>query len=227
MKASKYLRFAGIFSAGAAILFVFGCIASSYQTAETLEPKQVSVGVGLMRAENMDNEEADAIDLLDLGLRYGAARGFDFGLAYTRDISAESEGALSTVWGDLKFQLTNTDNEPQKLQLGLGLIKGYVSDYETHVTSIPLRLSIPIDDHFMPTLQYRLTFLSDGFLPTDFENPRHEVALGLEYSFNNHSDSWNTKIGAAVGLFNSLTGGDGDQGLIMNLGITVESPIHF
>ena len=90
-----------------------------------------------------------------------------------------------------------------------------------------VRLSVPIDDHFTQTIQYRLTFLSNDFIPSDFENPRHEVALGLEYSFNNHSDSWNIKIGAAVGLFNSLEGGDGDQGLIMNLGITLESPVHF
>ncbi|HSD64006.1 MAG TPA: hypothetical protein VLB50_09410, partial [Ignavibacteriaceae bacterium] len=76
--------------------------------------------------------------------------------------------------------------------------------------------------------QYRITFLSDGFIPEDFENPRHEVTIGLEYSFNNqNTDKWNPKIGFAIGTFNSLAGGDGDQGLILNLGFTLESPFSY
>lgn len=229
MKLNNQIRLITIFSVIASVLFVLGCISSSYQSAETLEPKQVGIGGGYLRAENMDNSDADPLELLDLNLRYGIARGFDMGLAHTFDISSqEGDNTLSTVWMDMKGQLSNRDNIPGHVSFSLGLIKGYTYDYETHITSLPVRLSVPLDEHITPTLQYRITFLSDDFVPSSVDNPRHEVTLGMEYSFNNHStDSWNPKIGFAVGTFNSLAGGEGDRGLILNLGFTIESPVRF
>ena len=228
MKTNKCIRLAGYFSIITSVLFIFGCIASSYQTAETLEPSQLGIGTGVLRAENMDNSEADPIDLLDLGFRVGIARGFDAGLAYSFDISSNGGGGMSTLWGDLKFQLSNTENLPEKLTFGTGIIKGYTADYESHLTSLPLRFSVPIDDHFTPTLLYRLTIISMEFFPDNFENIRHEFAIGVEYSFNNHSEKWNPKIGIAIGTFNSLDGSEnGDRGLTLNLGFTLESPVSF
>lgn len=229
MKTNNQLRIITVLSVTASVLFVFGCIASSYQTAETLESGQVSFSGGVMRAQNLDSPDADPIDLLDLNFRYGLVRGFDAGLAYTFDISSESgDNTLSTFWFDFKGQISNLDDKPGLPSFSLGLIKGYTFDYETHITSLPVRLSIPVNEHIVPTLQYRLTFLSNDFIPTNFENPRHEFILGVEYSLNNHStDSWNPKIALAVGTFNSLAGGEGDRGLIFNLGFTLESPLSF
>lgn len=34
-------------------------------------------------------------------------------------------------------------------------------------------------------------------------------------------------IGFAIGTFNSLAGGDGDNGLILNFGFTLESPVRY
>lgn len=227
MKTHKHIGVIEYFSVIASILFMFGCIASSYQTAETVEPKQVAMGAGYMRAENINDNTSDPIELIDLNLRYGLAKGFDMGIANSFDISSESEHmTLSTFWADFKGQLSNLDNKPGKLTFSLGLIKGYTYDYETHVSSLPVRLSVPINENLVPTLQYRITFLSDGFIPEDFENPRHEVSFGLEYSFYNH-ERWNPKIGFAIGTINSLAGGDGDQHLTLNLGFTLESPVSY
>ena len=212
----------------ASVLFVFGCFATSYRTAKTQEPKQFGIGAGYMRLENLENSEADGIDLLNVDLRYGIARGIDAGLAHTFDITSNNGSSLSTVWGDFKVQLSNRDNEIGKPIFSLGLIKGYVYDPEVHMTSLPLMLSLPVNEQLIPTLQYRFTLTSNDFVPTEFENPRHEFSLGLEYSFTKpSSDKWTPKVGFAVGTFNSLTGGEGDQGLLLNLGFTLESPFSY
>jgi len=210
------------------VLFIFGCFASSYKTAKTQEPGQIAFSAGYMRLENLEDSDAEGIDLLDLNMRYGIARGFDFGLANTFDITPGEGANLSTFWGDFKVQLSNRDNEIGKPTFSLGLIKGYVYDSETHITSLPLILSIPVSEQLTPTLQYRIAFLSGDFIPTNFEDPRHEVTLGLEYSLIKPSpDNWTPKLGFAIGTFNSLTGGDGDQGLLFNFGITMESPVSY
>ena len=210
------------------VLFVFGCFATSYRTAKTQEPKQFAIGAGYMHLENLENSEADGIDLLNVDLRYGIAKGFDAGLAHTFDITSNNGSSLSTVWGDFKVQLSKRDNEIGKPIFSLGLIKGYVYDPEVHITSIPLMLSLPINEQLTPTLQYRFTQASDEFLPTEFEDPRHEFSLGLEYSFTKpSSDNWTPKVGFAVGTFNSLIGGEGDRGLLLNFGFTLESPTNY
>lgn len=210
------------------VVFIFGCIASSYRTAKTVEKNQVALGGGYMRVENMDNSEADPIDLIDANLRYGLTKGIDIGIANTFDVSKGEGTSLSTFWGDLKLQLTNRDNEIGKPILSLGLIKGYVYDPEIHMTSLPIMLSIPLNENFIPTLQYRYTLNSNNFIPEDFDNPRHEFSFGLEYTFYKPSpERWTPKIGFAIGTFNSLAGGEGDNGLILNFGFTLESPVKY
>jgi hypothetical protein len=210
------------------VLFIFGCFASSYKTAKTQEPGQFAISAGYMRLDNLEDSEAEGIDLLDLNMRYGISRGFDFGLAHTFDISSGDGTNLSAFWSDFKVQLSNRGNEVGKPSFSLGLIKGYVYDPEVHITSLPLILSLPVSDQFTPTLQYRFTLVSGDFIPISFEEPRHEVTLGLEYSlFKPSLDSWTPKLGFAIGTFNSLTGGEGDQGLLFNFGITLESPVSY
>jgi hypothetical protein len=54
------------------------------------------------------------------------------------------------------------------------------------------------------------------------------VTLGLEYSlFKPSLDSWTPKLGFAIGTFNSLTGGEGEQGLFFNFGFSLESPVSY
>ena len=218
------------FAVVVSLLFIFGCIASSLQTAETLEPKQVAFGAGYMNVENAENSDAESIDLLDLSFRYGIAKGFDMGLAHTFDLSSESQSTgLSTFWWDIKGQLSNLQNKIGNLSFSLGLIKGYTYDPEVHVSTIPVILSVPVSENITPTFQYRISFFSDSFIPTNFESPRHAFYLGMEYSFFKMStESWNPRIGFAVGTFNSLTGSESaDRGITLNMGITVESPVSY
>ena len=86
MKTKRKTSYVELFGIVVSALFIFGCIASSLQTAETLEPKQVALGAGYMRVEDVENSEGEGIDLLDLNFRYGIARGFDMGLAHTFDL---------------------------------------------------------------------------------------------------------------------------------------------
>jgi len=212
----------------ASLLFVFGCFATSYRTAKTQEPKQFAIGAGYLRLENLENSKADGIDLLNVDLRYGIARGFDAGLAHTFDIKSNNGSGISTFWGDFKVQLSNRDNEIGEPIFSIGLIKGYIYDPEVHITSLPLMLSLPVTERLTPTLQYRFTLFSSDFVPTEFENPRHEFSLGLEYSFTKpSSDNWIPKVGLALGTFNSIIGGEGDRGLLLNFGFTLESPISY
>ena len=229
MKTKNNLNSVEYFAILVSVLFIFGCLASSYKTAKTLEPKQFAVGAGYMRLENLDDTDADGIDLLDINLRAGLAKGFDMGIANTFHISSESQGSTySTFWWDCKGQLSNRENNIGDVSFSLGLIKGYVYDPEMNITSIPLLLSIPLNDNITPTFGYRIAFISEDFFPSNFEDPRHEITLGMEYSFyKTPSANWNPKIGFAVGWFNSLTGAEGDDGLILNLGFTVESPVKY
>ena len=218
------------FAVVVSLLFIFGCIASSLQTAETLQPKQVAFGAGYMKVDDAENSDAESIDLLDFNFRFGIARGFDMGLAYTLDLSSESQSSgLSTFWWDFKSQISNRENKVGNVSFSLGLMKGYTYDPEIHISTIPLILSLPVSENITPTFQYRISFFSDSFFPTSFESPRHEFYLGMEYSFFKMStESWNPRIGFAVGTFNSLTGiEDADRGITFNLGIKVESPVSY
>jgi hypothetical protein len=224
----KRLKFIEYFIIIISVLFIFGCFATSYETARTEEPGQFAISGGYMRLENLENSSAEGFDLLNLNMRYGIAKGFDFSLAHTFDISSGDGSNLSTFWGDFKIQLSNRDNIIRQPTFSIGLIKGYVYDSELHITSLPLILSVPVSAQFTPTILYRFTLVSGEIIPTNFDEPRHEFALGLEYSFTEpSSEKWTPKIGFAIGTFNSLTGGDGDQGILYNIGITLESPLTY
>ena len=86
-----------------AVAFLFGCISSSFRSAKTVEPKQASVSGGYMRVIDLEDSDADPIDLLDLGVRYGLPGGVDIGIAHTFDITADNESKFSTIWGTSKF----------------------------------------------------------------------------------------------------------------------------
>ena len=112
MKSYSTNDLAELFVILTSVLFLIGCFASSYKTAKTLEPGQVELGAGYIRLENLENSEAEGIDLLDLNFRVGAAKGFDLGIAHTFDLTSESgSSGLSTFWGDFKVQLSNRENE--------------------------------------------------------------------------------------------------------------------
>jgi hypothetical protein len=138
-----------------------------------------------------------------------------------------NEGSFNTVWGDVKVQITNRDNAVGSPILSLGLQKGYVYDPEIHVTSLPAMLSVRLNSSLTATALYRFELLSDGFIPSSVENPRHVLGLGFSAALADEtSGNWIPRVGLFVGTFNSLTGDpDGDNGLIMNLGLSFDSPI--
>ena len=86
---------------------------------------------------------------------------------------------------------------------------------------------IPTDEYLTPFLIYRFEIISDGFIPDNFEDPRHTFALGIEINLRKPDPNKSTpKLGLSVGTFNSLLGGDdGDRGLILNLGLTMDTAI--
>lgn len=210
-----------------AILFFFGCIASSHRTARTLDEGQVSFGGSYLRAEDTEDSKATPIQLLAIDGRVGVARGLDFGLMHTWDITEKNENQFATMWGDVKVQLSNRDNIIGKPIFSLGLMKGYVYDQniKDHITSVPFMLSVPVSDYLTPTLMYRHEIISRDFVPSSLDNPRSTWSLGMEIDLMKpSSQSWTPKLGLSVGTFNSLTGGPGDRGLILNVGLSVDSP---
>jgi hypothetical protein len=210
------------------VLFVFGCIASSIRSAKTVQPGQASLSGGYMRAIDLEESDADPLDLLDLNGRVGLGRGVDFGIAHTFDLTADNESQFNTIWADVKVQLSNRDNEIGEPTFSLGFMKGIVYDPELHITTLPLMLSIPVSEYITPTLQYRFSLISGDFFPTSFEDPRHVVTLGAEFNLTKpNPENWTPKIGFAVGFFNSLTGGEGDSGLTLNLGFILDSPFSY
>jgi hypothetical protein len=212
-----------------AVAFFFGCIASSHRTARTLESGQGSFGLSYLQANNLDQPDAEPVKLMGFDARVGFSRGFDGGLAYTLDLSNGNDNAFATVWGDFKVQLTNRDNAVGLPILSLGLMKGYVYDpaIQTHITSFPALLSFRINNSLTATAQYRYEVLSEGFIPVSFEDPRSVYGLGFSVALADEtSGNWIPRVGLFIGSFNSLTGGsDGDQGLVLNLGLTLDSPL--
>lgn len=220
------------FIAGTALLFL-GCIATSYRSARTLEPGQVSIGGGYLQANNIEtDEDEDPVQLVNLDFRASPGKQVDVGLSHSYDASEGGESYLSTVWGDVKVQLTNTDNELNTLTFSTGLMIGYAyhEKAKRHITTIPLILSFPLSEQFTPTLLYRHEFISEAVLPTEsdeLQHPRSFVALGVEYALQPPSLTKPTvKLGASVGTFNGLAGGDdSERGLTFNLGVSVDLPV--
>jgi len=211
------------------VIFFFGCIASSHRTARTLDGGQVSVSGSYLRAENLDESDATPIQLFALDARLGATRGMDFGIMHTWDISSDNGNQFATFWGDFKVQLTNRDNIVGQPIFSLGLMKGYVypEGSDVHITSFPLMLSLPVSETVTPTLMYRHELVSEDFIPSSFSDPRSTFSLGAEFCLQKPStDNWTPKLGISVGTFNSLAGGDGDRGLILNLGFSIDAPLR-
>lgn len=209
-------------------LFSLSCIATTYHTAKTLEPRQGSMSLGYMQARNSEDFSSDPVQLLGVSGRYGVTRGFDLGTEYTLDLTKENSNQFATIWADGKVQITNRDDTLFKPMISTGLIKGYIydSDAKIHVTSLPILVSVRLSERFTPTVMYRYELLSDNFLPENFTNPRHTFALGLEYAFtqSNHLN-WDPSINFCIGTINALDGdSEGNRMITLNLGIKLNSP---
>lgn len=210
-----------------AAFFFLGCIATSHRTARTLDPGQFSVGGSYTNAQNLEESEAEAIHLVTLDARVGALKGLDLGLAHTWDITGDNDGAYSTFWGDMKVQLANRENIVGRPALSLGLMKGYVyhEDADLHISSLPVILSVPVTDRVTPFASYRFELISEDFIPEAFEDPRHSLILGSEFLLSGSGSGGPTpKLGVSVGLLNSLVGGEGDNVLTLNAGLSLDGP---
>jgi hypothetical protein len=210
-----------------AAFFFLGCVASSHRSGKTLDQGQFSVGGSYTGVSNMDESEADMIQLIALDGRVGVLNGLDAGIMHTWDITDENEGVYSAVWGDIKWQVTNKDETPGMPILALGIMKGYVYDdlADTHVTSFPISVSMPVRRGITPFFLYRFEQMSEDFIPDEFGDPRHGFFLGSEFELGaDAAGTWTPKLGLSVGTLNSLGGGEGDQQLVLSAGVSVDSP---
>ncbi len=208
--------------------FFFGCIASSVRTAKTLHAGQASIGASYLRAEDAERSGQTPVQLLSIDGRIGITKGLDGGIMHTWDLTQDNENKFATIWGDVKWQLTNLDNSIGKPILSLGLMKGYVYDESAkfHITTLPIMLSVRVSDYVTPTLTYRHELISEDFIPQSLEDPRSSWLMGVEIALTKPDETnWMPKVGFAIGTFNSLMGGSsGDRGLVFNVGLTVDSP---
>jgi hypothetical protein len=91
-----------------AAFFFLGCVASSYRSGKTLDQGQVSIGGSYTGVKDLEDSEADMIQLVALDGRVGVVNGLDAGFAHTWDITGDNDGLFSTMWGDVKWQGTYT-----------------------------------------------------------------------------------------------------------------------
>jgi|GEM_PF-1167834 len=198
---------------GAASFFV-GCIASTHRGPNTLAPKQTSLGASYLKAKNLEESDSEPVQLVALDARIGLEKGVDAGIAHTWDISKNNENAFATVWGDIKFQVSNKENKSGRPIFSFAIQKGYIYDEEidTHITSIPLMLGFPVNENVTPFLLYKHELFSEGFIPEILEGPRRTFALGVEMNLRKpESGKWTPKMGICLGRFNALEGGDDYQ----------------
>ncbi|MCK4410034.1 MAG: hypothetical protein KAW67_08105 [Candidatus Eisenbacteria sp.] len=209
-----------------AVVFLFGCVASSHRSGKTLDQGQVSMGIAYDGLHNIEESEADMIQLLAVDGRVGVVNGLDVGVAHTWDVTALAEGAFSTWWGDAKWQLTNKDNVVGRPILSLGIIKGYAyhEDAKTHITSFPVMFSLPISETTTSYFIYRFENLTEDFIPEEWEYPRHGFFLGSERELGGSDGGFTPVLGVDIGLMNSLYGGEGDMVLVLNAGVSFNSP---
>jgi hypothetical protein len=211
-----------------AIFFFCGCIATAHRSGRTLDPAQFSFSGSYLRGENIEESDADPVQFLALDARAGLARGLDMGIMHTWDITENNDNMFATYWGDFKAQLSNRDNVVGQPIFSLGLMKGYVyhEEAELHITSFPFMLSLPANEKVTPFFMYRYEKVSDDFIPEEFfEDERSTFLLGVEIDLLQQApDRWMPKLGLSIGTYNSLMGGEGDRGLTLNLGLTVDSP---
>ena len=129
---------------------------------------------------------------------------------------------------DFKVQLTNKDNLIRQPIFSIGLMKGYVyhENAELHITTFPLMFGIPMNEYLTPYFTYRFEVIREDFIPDDFKDPRHTFVLGIETNLRKPAPyQFMPKLGFSVGTYNSLFGGEGDRGLILNLGLSIDTPI--
>lgn len=189
MKTRDRTRWMDYFIVITSVLLFFGCIASTHRSARTLEPEQISVGGSYLRAENLEQSEGEPIHLAALDIRYGLAHGIDAGIMHTWDFTSGNDNAYNTFWGDIKVQLTNRSNLPQKPTLSVGLMKGYIYDEnaELHVTSLPLVVDYSVNNNFTPFFYYRYELIRDDFIPDRLtEDIRHTYGIGFEVNLSNN-----------------------------------------
>jgi len=228
MKTNRTLRWSdALFLLGSLALFV-GCIASSHRTARTLEPGRLSTSVSYSQVNNLEDMSEKSIHLAGVDIRRGLARGIDLGFEHTWDVSENHNGAYSSVWGDVKFQLTNRENDIGYPILSVGLLKGYAYRRgKAHFTGLPLFLSMRASDRITASLFYRHEYLSKNFIPSEFRDPRMTFGGGVEFAFADEvKGSLVPKLGIAVSTFNSLGGGKGENGLVVSVGVSVDSPLR-
>lgn len=211
------------------ISFTFGCIATTHRTANTLEKKQLSTSAHYLRAENLEESDARPIHLTGIDFRYGIFNRLDIGAVHTWDATKDNEGGFSSIWGDVKIQLTNNDRGDNKPVLSTGLLKGYIydPDIKLHVTSLPLYFSYDHNRSITSTLFFRYELIREGFIPSDiFRNPRLHVGSSIQFKLaEDSSERWQPKFSLGLGYFNSLSGDPGDaSGLTFNVGISIDSP---
>jgi hypothetical protein len=216
-----------LFICAVAILFL-SCVATTYHTAETLNPGQGSLSPGYMQIRSTEEFAETPVQLLGASARIGASKRFEFGAEHVLDISKDNDNSFGSIWGDFKVQLTNKDKLIRKPILSTGLMKGYAyhSDANVHITTLPVLFSLKPTDRFSPTFLYRLEYISESFVPSTLENPRHTFALGFEYCLRDPSpDKWDPKLALSIGTLNSL-GGDPEESslLFFNLGFKINTP---
>jgi hypothetical protein len=88
---------------GIVIAFTFGCIATTHRTAHTLEQGQISTSAHYLRAENLEESDAQPIHLTGVDFRYGIFDRLDIGVLHTWDARKDNEGGFSSIWGMSKF----------------------------------------------------------------------------------------------------------------------------
>ncbi len=228
MKKTKSLKWIDLIFVIGVGAFFLSCIATLYHTPRTLEPGQTELSSGYLQARSLEEFSETPIQLMAINARVGVVNNLDLGLEHTFDLSEGNEGMFKSLWGDFKWQLTNRQNELNKLTFSTGLLKGYLYDSEAdfHITSLPFYFGYQASERLTPTFIYRYELTGEGkFIPNSLENPRHSFNLGLEYLLKEpNSQGWMPKLGVGVGLMNSLGGEDGDNVFIMHLGLKFTSP---
>jgi len=191
--------------------------------------------VNYMSAQNVEESDADAVKLLAVDTRLGLGKGWDFGVMHTWDVTEDNEGDYSTAWGDFRRQITNRKNLPGKpiLTVGYGYGVVYDADGETYlIRSFPVSLGIA-GDKATPYLNYRLEYITNSedvdnmaeyIFPKSDSQPRSIWSIGCEFTMSHEETALIPKIATEVGVYNSLLGGKGDDGLILNVGISLNSP---
>ena len=181
-----------------------------------------------MQARSTEDFTETSVQLLGASGRIGVSKRFEFGAEHVLDLSKDNDHLFSSIWGDFKVQLSNMDKLVGKPIISTGLMKGYAYHKEAgvHFTTLPILFSLKPTARFTPTFQYRLEFLSDGFIPAGLEDPRHTFALGFEYSLGELSpEKWDPRIAFSVGTLNSLSGSSEDPSILLfNLGFKFNTP---